>query len=57
MTDTRPDLITRARRHAATHPESRDVIEELIERVEGITNTIRRVVSSTWERDIKGEPK
>lgn len=50
-------LIERARRHAATHPESRDLIDELIERIEGVTNTIRRVVSSTWERDLKGDPK
>jgi hypothetical protein len=57
MSTPNADLITRARRHAATHPESRDLIEELIERVEGITNTIRRVVSSTWREDIKGEPK
>ena len=57
MSEPRADLVTRARRHAATHPESRDMIEELIERCEGVTNTIRRVVSSTWERDSKGEPK
>jgi hypothetical protein len=51
------NLATRARRHAATHPESRDVIEELIEHNEALAATIRRVVSGTWELDIKGEPK
>lgn len=53
---TRP-LIERAREHASTHPESRDLIDELIDRIEAVTNTIRRVVSSTWDNDLKGDPK
>lgn len=49
------DLIARARAHADTHSESRGLIADLLDLVDSLTRTIRRVVSGTWADDLDGD--
>lgn len=49
------DIVERARAHAATHAESRDVIEGLIAYADALTRTIRRATGYTaadWADDL-----
>lgn len=45
-------LIDRAKAHADLHPESACIIAELVERVEGVQATIRRLAFDTWADDL-----
>jgi hypothetical protein len=47
-----PTLTDRARVHANLHPESAEIITELIRRVEGVQTTIRRCVDGHTVDDL-----
>jgi hypothetical protein len=45
-------LVERAEAHALEHPECAGLIRELIDRVEAVQRTVRRIADSTWDDDL-----